>query len=111
MALLINNTSGIAANDNTVNLPVYNPDPVFVEQNLLTTIYVWAANWGGAQVQIFISPQCQNSSIAPVWYPVGNPMSANGFFTFQHRWGQIQAVVTNATANTSGLYTTVFGVL
>jgi hypothetical protein len=111
MTYLVNNASGIIANDNSTNPPIYNRDPVFVANNLLTTIYAWAAVWDTAEIQIYVSPQCKNSIIAPVWYPIGAAITGNAMFTFQDRWGQIKAVVTGATALSEGIYCTIFDAL
>jgi len=105
--LLIPPSSGSVINT-TTPLIIYNRDPVFVANNLLTTVYVWATDWSGATVQIQIAPQVRNSQYAPVWFSVGSALSANGFFTFQHRWGQMQAVVTNATGDTDNLTAVLF---
>ena len=108
MTLLVNNAAGVTANDNTTNLPVPNKDPVFVANNLLTTVYAWAENWGGASIQLYVCPQRLNAPFQPVWFPVGAALTQNGFYSFQHRWGQIKAVVTGATADTAGLFSSLF---
>lgn len=108
MSLLIKNTYGTSANTGGIATPVANRDPVFVQNNLLTTVYAWATTWGGAQVQIYVCPQCAGSAFPPVWFPVGDPITQNNFFTFQHRWGQIKAEVINATSDTTGLFADVF---
>jgi hypothetical protein len=107
MGLLVPPSTGIAINTATPAI-IFNNDPVFVANNLLNTVYAWAADWDTAQIQIQISPQVRNSQFPVVWFPVGAVMNANGFFTFQHRWGQIRAVVTNASANTAGLTAVLF---
>ena len=105
MTLLVNNAAGVAANNDDANdLPYVNPDPVFVARNLLTTVYAWAQTWGGAQIQLYMSPNRPNAPYPATWFPVGAPITANGFVTFQHRWAQLKAVVTNASASTAGLY-------
>ena len=108
MALLINNAAGVISNTNSDNPIVLNKDPVFVSNNLLTTIYAWATDWDTAQVQIYVCPTRPSSPLSAVWFPVGSPFTANGFYTFQHRWFQIKAVVSGATSDTVGLYCTVF---
>jgi hypothetical protein len=107
MGLLVPPSTGIAINTATP-LIIFNKDPVFVANNLMTTIYAWATEWDTAQVQIEISPQVRNSQFPVVWFPVGAMMTTNRFFTFQHRWGQMRAVVTNASANTAGLTAILF---
>lgn len=108
MSLLINNASGTAANTGGNGLILPNRDPVFVQNNLLTTLYFWATTWGGAAVQLYISPQLRNSILPPVWFPYNPLVTENGFFTFQHRWGQMKVEVSGATANTAGLYVSLF---
>lgn len=134
---LITNASGIAVNntDNISNAPTPNlaavfpnPDPVFVESSLLYTLYFWADDWDTAQVTIYVSPQiipvntplnnCQSiPQIAPVWFPLlnaqGNAVSVSGdnsYVNFSLRWGMIKAVITNASANTTNLNCSLFGV-
>jgi hypothetical protein len=110
MALLIANASGVAANlDDGINNPIYtNTDPVFVARTLLNTVYAWATTWSVASVQIFLSPQRSTSQSPIIWFPVGSPLTSNGFFTFQHRWGLMKAVVTGADGTTSGLNVSYF---
>ena len=108
MSLLVNNSSGILANTNGGGIVFYNPDPAFVERNLLTTIYTWAVVWGGASVQIYVAPQPKLSPFAPVWFPLNDPFIFNSFYTFRHRWSQIKAEVTGATSTTSGLFCELF---
>lgn len=113
MSLLISNASGTAANtaDNTGRILV-NRDPCFVANSLLNTVFFWAQTWDTAQVQLFISPQLPTMIGVPqtIWVPITDGVfsSANGYFNFTGRWGQIKAVVSNATALTSGLYVALF---
>lgn len=108
MALLINNATGLAANTNLLNLSYPNKDPVFVANNLLTTIYTWATVWGAAQVQIYVSPQRPNSIFPTIWIAMGDPITEDEVYTFQHRWAQIKAVVTNADTTTAGLFCSLY---
>jgi len=119
---LAHNVSGTTADtDPVVNLaPVeYNRDPVDVEHSLLTTIYAWGSVWGGASLQISISPtvsapqppgpwNVNHPQVAPTWFPVGDPITENGYFSFQHRWGSIKAEISNATTATAGIHCLLF---
>lgn len=112
MALLTADVSGTAANTNGAAPAIPNKDPVFVENNLLNTVYAWVDTtggaWGGAQIQLYISPQIKGMPWSTVWFPVGEPITENGYFSFQHRWGQIKAEVVNATSATAGLNCVLF---
>lgn len=114
MTILVRNQSGIAANTAGAAIPLYNRDPVFVANNLLTTIYAWtdptsipAGAWSGASIQIYISPQLKGPW-PTIWFPIGSPMTTNGYFSFQQRWSQIKAEVSGATSGTSSLYAAIF---
>jgi hypothetical protein len=109
MAMLITGASGLAANTGGTATAVANKDPVFVANNLLMTVYVWADNWGDAQVQLYFCPQVRGTPWSPVWFPVPSGLfTANSFGSFQHRWGQIKAEVTGATDTTSNLTAVLF---
>jgi hypothetical protein len=105
---LVKNAAGVAANTNTstnIAPPFFNPDPVFVAKNLLTTVYFWATTWDTAEIQLFISPQLKTSQAPTIWFPVtaGLISATNQYVSFQNRWAQIKAEVINASANTAGL--------
>ena len=109
MSLLISNASGTAANTGGTGLILPNRDPAFVENNLLTTLYFWATTWGSATIQLYLSPQLQSMPNWPVvWFPYNPLVTENGFFSFQHRWGQMKVEVTGATSSTVGLYAALF---
>jgi hypothetical protein len=112
----LNNTDNVE-NPSTPNpaVPIYNRDPVFVAANLINTIYAWAADWDTASVAIYVSPQLQNSQTPPEWFPLlndaGEPIvlsGANSYVNFHCRWGALKGVVTNASANTTGLVVDLF---
>lgn len=107
-SLLVFNKSGIAANTAGLAPSYQNPDPMFVSRTFLNTIYVWATTWDTAEVQIFVAPQRKGSPFPTVWFPLGSPLTANGLFSFQHRWSQIKAEVTNASPLTVELYCKLF---
>lgn len=112
MARFITAAAGTAANTDPVLNPsiiIYNPDPIFQMNTSLNTIYVWADNWGGASVQLFVSPQLALSPTPPVWFPVNDInnasviLTANGYATVKLRWAAFKVVVTGATATTANL--------
>ena len=114
MTLLVRNKSDTTANTAGEALPLYNRDPVFTANNLLTTISAWVdptstptGAWGGASVQLYISPQLKGPW-PTIWFPVGNPITTNGYFSFQERWGQIKAEISGASSNTASLYVSIF---
>jgi hypothetical protein len=111
MPRLVNNTSGVAANTSGEAIGSQNPHPMSVDRALLTTIYTWATTWGGAQVQLYISPQPVHSQSPIQWFPLGGPISANSVIDFSTRWMQIKAEVVNASSTTVGLVCLLFDTL
>lgn len=113
MARLITSAAGTAANTDPVLNPsviIYNPDPVFQMNTSLNTLYVWADTWGGASVQLFVSPQLSLSPTTPVWFPLRDKftnsniiLTANDYATFQIRWAALKVIVTGATSTTANL--------
>ena len=102
--MLITNAAGSLANTSGNARAYQNPDPMLAEKNLVSTVYIWALNWGSAQVQLYISPHRKNGPITPVWFPIGSPVTENGIVSFRHRYHQVKAEVTGATESTLGLY-------
>ena len=101
--------SGASINTNGTAPAYQNPDAMFVGRQLLNTVYCWADVWGGAGIQIYVAPLRLNSPIAPtVWFPVGALITANGMFSFQHRWHQMKAEISGAGAGTANLYCKLF---
>ncbi len=100
---LVNNASGTAAN--ITNTPKPNRFLGNPASWATTTIYAWAANWAGASVQLQVSPTQDIPGWTPKWFNIGDPIIAdtNPNISFPGAWAQIQAVVTGATSDTSGL--------
>lgn len=106
--LLVNNTSGTAANTTTATNTPGNGTVYYtaaIDFTRVTTVYVWATTWDTAVMQLFVSPQGFGSQLPMIWIPVPSGiLSANGLLTFNQRWRAIKAEVYNASALSVGLY-------